>query len=88
MTDGFSLETAPVDEAEIVEIAKRIVAEREAWADQAIYNPYQYGDGWMVGVLQVDYGSDGETILGASVRRGVVIDGDGRIVEYTNGPRR
>jgi hypothetical protein len=77
-----------VDEAEVVEIARRIVAERETWADQAIYNPYRYGNGWMVGVLHVSYGSDEETILGASVRRGVLMDKDGRVIEYTKGPRR
>jgi ankyrin repeat protein len=81
--DGFPSEAVTVDEAEVIEIARQTIAAREAWSDRAIYSARRDGNGWVVSVLRMrGYWSDGEPQVEQGGHRGIVIDGDGRVVQY------
>jgi hypothetical protein len=81
--DSFPSEAVTVDEAEVIEMARQTIAAREPWSDRAIYSARRDGNGWVVSVLRIrGYWPDGEPQVEQGGHRGIVIDDDGKVVEY------
>ncbi len=79
-------DSATIDEAHAVEIARRAVAANETWANRATYEATCNEDGWSVHVCRIEgYGADGEPLITCGGDRFVEIEKNGRVVRFSVG---
>jgi hypothetical protein len=75
-----------VTDGEALEIAKQAVADRDTWADRAIYEVSRWGEEWAVSAKRIEgYGPDGKPLFVFGGDRLIVIDANGTVTDYIRG---
>jgi hypothetical protein len=70
----------------IIEIAKKAVADRDDWADRAVYTAHKDGTGWMVYAERiVGYDASGQPQFVIGGDRLIKINKDGIVTAYIRG---
>jgi hypothetical protein len=74
-----------LDEAKVIEIARKEIESRESWGDKARYEARREGEEWHILILRVDHSPDGKEVFTPGGQRLVIVDGQGKVIRYLLG---